>query len=153
MVQKLSIPSNPKGTFAIISSRLHSFPYDEMALVSSCDLCFILSDRLVFFFGYQQSDDFLYSSLTRNNEWNCDSDAAPLCNMTATPLETLQADFFTFLRIPKTGSTSFLKYLQGYSGMASLDHLLLSENQNSLPPGLLPACYFGRRVLFSSQRF
>jgi hypothetical protein len=63
--------------------------------------------------------------------------------MTRTPLETLQADFFTFLRIPKTGSTSFLKYLQGYSGMANLDQLLLSENQNSLPPGLLP-CYFGK---------
>jgi hypothetical protein len=63
--------------------------------------------------------------------------------MTTTPLETpLQADFFTFIRIPKTGSTSLLKYLQGYSGMASLDQLLRPENQNSLPPGLLP-CYFG----------
>lgn len=111
-------------------------------LLATCALFF----QIVWsFYWYPQSDNFLHSSLTRNNEWNCDDDdaAAPLYNMTTTPLETLQADFFTFLRIPKTESTSLLKYLQGYSGMASLDQLLLSENQNiSLPPGLLP-CYFG----------
>jgi hypothetical protein len=123
---------------ACIAFRMMRWP---LCLLATCALFFQIVWLL---FWYPQSDNFLYSSLTRNNEWNCDSDAAPLCNMTTTPLETpLQADFFTFLRIPKTGSTSLLKYLQGYSGMASLDQLLRSENQNILPPRLLLPCYFG----------
>jgi hypothetical protein len=108
------------------------------------------------FYWYPQTDFFLYSSL-RNIEI-CDGDgggaALPCNNTTKTTkpfMATLQADFLTFLRIPKTGSTSLLSFFQEYSGMASLDQKLLLENRSNLPqPGLLP-CSFGKTSSFRND--
>jgi hypothetical protein len=90
-------------------------------LLVTCGLFFQI---VWWFYWYPQTDFFLYSSL-RNIEI-CDGDggAALPCNNTTTTkpfMATLQADFLTFLRIPKTGSTSLLSFFQEYSGMASLD--------------------------------
>jgi len=102
------------------------------------------------FYWYPQTDFFLYSSL-RNIEICDGGGAAPCNNMTKKPLiATLQADYLTFLRIPKTGSTSLLRFFQEYSGMASLDQLLLPEKRSNLPPGLLP-CSFGMTSSFRND--
>jgi RNA recognition motif-containing protein len=64
---------------ACIAFRMMRWP---LFLFATCALFFQIVWLL---YWYPQSDNFLYSSFTMNNEWNCDNDAAPLCNMTTTP--------------------------------------------------------------------